>query len=259
MVQPRSQVHGTWRGSTTHTTAAGFPVVHTEGGWTMRKLLVWTMVAACMGAGLAAGGSTQAAPVKVAKVTVCHVPPGNPRQAHTISISQSAVDSHLAHGDYLGECHVCEPGSTVTCYSGPLSTDGIGACHAGTQTCADGTGYGECTGEVTPSPEVCSDGLDNDCDGIADEGCVCAPASTVPCYDGPTGTAGVGACTAGTQACNAEGSGYGGCRGQGTPADAGCGGPGKHAGGGHQQSVRRRPGAPSPLCDGSAGTEGSGQ
>ena len=41
---------------------------------------------------------------KEKKVDVCHIPPGNPSNAHTINIDQSAVDAHLAHGDYLGEC-----------------------------------------------------------------------------------------------------------------------------------------------------------
>ncbi len=39
-----------------------------------------------------------------AKVLVCHVPPGNPANAHTISIGATGVSAHLAHGDYLGEC-----------------------------------------------------------------------------------------------------------------------------------------------------------
>jgi hypothetical protein len=38
------------------------------------------------------------------KVTICHVPPGNPANAHTLSVSINAVDAHLAHGDLLGEC-----------------------------------------------------------------------------------------------------------------------------------------------------------
>jgi hypothetical protein len=38
------------------------------------------------------------------KVTICHVPPGNPDNQHTISVGASAVAAHLAHGDYLGEC-----------------------------------------------------------------------------------------------------------------------------------------------------------
>ncbi len=36
-------------------------------------------------------------------VTLCHIPPGNPDDAHTITIGASA-EAHLAHGDYLGEC-----------------------------------------------------------------------------------------------------------------------------------------------------------
>lgn len=38
------------------------------------------------------------------KVWVCHIPPGNPENAHTIRIGESAVEAHLAHGDYRGEC-----------------------------------------------------------------------------------------------------------------------------------------------------------
>jgi hypothetical protein len=38
------------------------------------------------------------------KVTICHIPPGNPDNAHTIRVSENAVDAHLAHGDELGKC-----------------------------------------------------------------------------------------------------------------------------------------------------------
>ncbi|ATX82591.1 hypothetical protein Ga0123462_1744 [Mariprofundus ferrinatatus] len=39
------------------------------------------------------------------KVTICHLPPGNPSNAQTLSVGASAVAAHLAeHGDYLGEC-----------------------------------------------------------------------------------------------------------------------------------------------------------
>jgi len=38
------------------------------------------------------------------KTTICHVPPGNPSNSHTIRVANSAVAAHLAHGDYLGEC-----------------------------------------------------------------------------------------------------------------------------------------------------------
>lgn len=41
------------------------------------------------------------------KQLVCHIPPGNPANAHTICIAPSAVIAHLAHGDYLGKCLSC--------------------------------------------------------------------------------------------------------------------------------------------------------
>ena len=38
------------------------------------------------------------------RVTICHIPPGNPGNAHEIVVSSNAVSAHLAHGDYLGSC-----------------------------------------------------------------------------------------------------------------------------------------------------------
>ena len=38
------------------------------------------------------------------KVTICHVPPGNPENAHEITVGASAVPAHLAHGDRLFTC-----------------------------------------------------------------------------------------------------------------------------------------------------------
>src|SRR3712207_2319110 len=38
------------------------------------------------------------------RVTVCHIPPGNPANAHTIRVGPPAVKAHLKHGDTLGAC-----------------------------------------------------------------------------------------------------------------------------------------------------------
>lgn len=38
------------------------------------------------------------------KVTICHIPPGNPAGMRTIRISPAALKAHLSHGDFIGEC-----------------------------------------------------------------------------------------------------------------------------------------------------------
>ncbi|ATB45155.1 hypothetical protein [Corallococcus macrosporus] len=38
------------------------------------------------------------------KVTICHIPPGNPANAHSITVSVSAWPAHERHGDTLGPC-----------------------------------------------------------------------------------------------------------------------------------------------------------
>ncbi|MDB5104784.1 MAG: large protein [Fibrobacteres bacterium] len=38
------------------------------------------------------------------KTSICHIPPGNPGNMHTITVGNPAVAAHLAHGDKLGRC-----------------------------------------------------------------------------------------------------------------------------------------------------------
>ena len=124
----------------------------------------------------------------------------------------------------------CAPNTTQPCYSGPSGTQAVGACKAGVQTCdAQGTGFGPCVGDVLPSPDVCTDVLDNDCNGVANDGfqsgvpgCVCSPLSSATCYTGPAGTAGVGVCKAGTAICNSMGTAWGSCVGQVLPSVDNC-------------------------------------
>jgi hypothetical protein len=133
----------------------------------------------------------------------------------------------------------CMIGATRPCYSGPAGTSGVGQCKPGTQPC-DATGnWGACVGEVDPgASEIffsnnCSDGIDNDCNGIKDcqeLGCllntscsptVCTAGNMQACYTGPAGTEGVGPCKGGMQTCASDGKSWGPCMGQVTPQSEG--------------------------------------
>jgi len=68
------------------------------------------------------------------------------------------------------DCDGVIDGFSQICIELPGNTE-MGVCQAGTEVCpSDGSGqFDDCLGEIGPSPEAC-DGLDNDCDGILDEG-----------------------------------------------------------------------------------------
>lgn len=78
----------------------------------------------------------------------------------------SATESDNEKTDEGGMYIECTPGETRECYEGPSGSKGVGACKAGLSTCVvDGTDWSECVGQVTPGPEICGDGIDQDCDG----------------------------------------------------------------------------------------------
>ncbi len=48
------------------------------------------------------------------QVTICHMPPGNPGNAHSIIVDEDSVQAHLRHGDRVG---ACQPSATSTAQS----------------------------------------------------------------------------------------------------------------------------------------------
>lgn len=64
----------------------------------------------------------------------------------------------------------CLVGATRVCYAGPTATRGVGICRDGQQRCVGTapTAWGSCDGQVLPRPEVPNNGLDDNCDGVAD-------------------------------------------------------------------------------------------
>ena len=138
----------------------------------------------------AASASGSCEPGPDGKVVLCHIPPGNPANAHTISVGHKAVRAHLRHGDVCGPCEAsgcfddddCAPGQI--CHDGECITPA--GCQAGDE-CDDGNA---CTIDFC-NPAVgcqhqpidsCSDGdpctIDS-CDPAV--GCVSAP---IDCEDG---------------------------------------------------------------------------
>jgi hypothetical protein len=101
------------------------------------------------------------------KVTLCHIPPGDPANAQTIVVGQAAVEAHLAHGDYLGECHSVCDGVTCTasdqCHLAGTCDPAMGVCSnpvvANGTACDDGnpaTTSDQCTNGVCGGTVVCA-------------------------------------------------------------------------------------------------------
>ena len=65
---------------------------------------------------------------------------------------------------------VCKENDLKSCYTGPPATKGVGICKAGLQRCQNSK-WAACLNETLPTKEDCSDNLDNDCDGVVNNGC----------------------------------------------------------------------------------------
>ncbi|MBL8956525.1 MAG: putative metal-binding motif-containing protein [Myxococcaceae bacterium] len=84
----------------------------------------------------------------------------------------------------------CSVGSTRSCGST------LGICKAGRQTCGTSGTWGRCIGGVVAGVEVC-DGLDNNCDGVVDDGVMRAcPLKKGVCAGAASGCGDAGTCEA---------------------------------------------------------------
>ncbi len=171
-------------------------------------VMILAAAAAILGAAVAA-----AAPLP--KVTICHIPPGNPANWHTITISQNALQKHIdLHGDLVGTCQencetLCDDGDfcTIDCTQAgecepeprpPVDCD-MGGCF--TDFCDPGSG---CVND----PITCEDDGNlctiEACDPI--DGCVATP---VVCPDGETCDPGTGLCEPPVGGCDPDSGPFG--------------------------------------------------
>ncbi len=130
-----------------------------------------------------------------------------------------------------------DEGLEVLCYDdvagGGCTPNGIGGfecrpastCVPGTLRCVSGVMQTDCTDDVGPATEAPTtvDGtpLDEDCDGMIDEGIECNSGAVFDCYTGLASTRGRAPCQDGTQMCNVNGE-FEACMGEVTPVPETC-------------------------------------
>ncbi len=80
-----------------------------------------------------------------------------------------------------GATRSCRPAGSV-CLDDPSGSP-QGVCRLGTQTCTQGA-WSACSGYVGPTPEICNNGLDENCNGVVDEGCAPSGCQDMTCPAG---------------------------------------------------------------------------
>jgi hypothetical protein len=179
------------------------------------------------------------------KVLICHIPPGNPANAHTICIGRPAEPAHVRnHGDALGACAVepAAPPSGDQCLppeqacTTPAECDGNlclnGVCkvpNGGDCTSPNQCGSGRCANKVCEGvPPGGSCQVASQCaSGVCTAG-TCAPTQTLPPGGGADAGTGTqpplvegGSCTSNVQ-CASQACVAATCTG-GLPAGSSCG------------------------------------
>lgn len=64
-------------------------------------------------------------------------------------------------------CGECVIGETESCYTGPVGTEGVGTCEAGTRTCGSNAKWGPCGAQQRPLPNC-----DESCTGTVHPACL---------------------------------------------------------------------------------------
>src|SRR5574341_557990 len=110
------------------------------------------------------------------KITICHIPPDDPTNRQTITVSVTALPTHLGHGDTIGKCAACTSNGGLCNSPSTSSSECCGGICSGEGICAS-----QCT--IGPELEDCFCNID----------LPCCPETALP-----GGTTGGGVCLFGT-------------------------------------------------------------
>ncbi|MEC9397612.1 MAG: MopE-related protein [Myxococcota bacterium] len=186
-------------------------------------ILLWvTLAALVMGAGmgcdsdpLASNNGANSGPNNTSNNTTA----GNnttPANASTPANMSTPANTSSPNSTNMMKDPILPPSQDPSCED--IDGDGFYANCPGGTDCHDGDDT------VNPGQEeICDDNLDNDCKDGADTLCSCPEeGATRPCYPGPAGTVGKGACKVGQQTC--QGGVWRECQDHVGPADEICNG-----------------------------------
>ena len=126
-------------------------------------------------------------------VTICHVPPGNPANAHTITVGEAAAQRHLEQhpGDTMGSCQTSPTTTTSTSTSTTSTSSTTSTTSTSTSTTTPTTSTSTSTTSTSTTPMCLSNGgscsANNQCCSGRCAGGMCAepcPSGTVTLSNG---------------------------------------------------------------------------
>ncbi|MTI37934.1 hypothetical protein, partial [Fulvivirga lutimaris] len=107
------------------------------------------------------------------KITICHLPPGNPENVQTIEISENAWPAHEAHGDSMGTCDTSQDndnsnnGKKITiCHYPPGNPENVQTIEISENAWPAHEAHGDSQGNCEPNnqkddPSPCEEGAVN--------------------------------------------------------------------------------------------------